>query len=160
MKLPALNFGSLKLATPLLLVCMALAIGVEMTRAETPTEAVDRVWNAFAHLDPHRGSDNFPPEFWKLSRKVAREQGLKVIAPIMARSKDWKGEEGLIFVMLMVSLPSDQSIPVLEKYRKDGKPWEQQAAIDFLIEIKEGYPEELKAMSEAQRKKFLEETSP
>ena len=141
-------------------VVLALIAVAPASRAETPKEAVDRVWNAYAHLDPHRGSDNFPREFWKLSRQVARDQGLAVIPPIMTRAKTWEGEEGLIFVMLMVSLPKDKTVPILEKYKKEGQSWEKQAATDFLIEIQEGYPEELSQMTPTERKKFLEESAP
>lgn len=120
----------------LLIGLLALVLEAGIARAETPTEAVDRVWNAFANLDPHRSSDNnFPQQFWILSRTVAHDQGVAVIAPIMARSKDWKDEEALIFVPLVAFLPKDQAIPILNRYKKEGKPWEQQCADDLLIEI-------------------------
>jgi hypothetical protein len=138
--------------------CLVFTFGMEKAHAETPTQAVDRIWNAWSVHDPKQG--NFPPAFWKLSRRIAREQGLAVIPPIMARAKSWEGEEGLIFAMVMVSLPADKTIPVLEKYEKNGKPWEQQAASDFLAEIKYDYPDELESMSQAERKKFLEDTAP
>jgi hypothetical protein len=118
----------------LLLGCLALAISMDTARAETPTEAVDRVWNTFVNLDSKR-QDNFPSEFVKLSKKIANEQGTAVIAPIMLRSKDWKGEECLIFATLVDFLPRDQAIQVLQRYKKDGKLYEKQAAEDFLAEF-------------------------
>jgi hypothetical protein len=114
---------------------LALFAMMAVARAETPKEAVDRVWNGYMHLDPNRGSNNFPLEFWKLSKAIAREQGVAVIAPIMARAKDWKDEEALIFVPLVVLLPRDQATKALNHYKNDGKPWERQAADDFLSEF-------------------------
>jgi hypothetical protein len=122
-------------ATIVSFVVFALLPVLGLLRAETPREAVDRVWDGFMHLDPNRGSNNFPREFWKLSKAVAREQGVAVLPPIMARARDWKDEEVLIFVPLVDLLPREQAIKVLNHYKNKGKPWERQAADDFLSEF-------------------------
>lgn len=138
--------------------CAFLALIVLPLRAETPTQAVDRLWDNFIHLDPKR-HENMPRPFWKLSRQVAADQGLAVIPAVMARSKDWKSDEAMIFSALMVSLPRDEAVSVLEKYQKAGKACERDAATAFLTQISD-YPRQLDEMAPADRKKFLEETTP
>jgi len=132
----------LKTACFLLLGCLALAIGMGTACAETPTEAVDRLWNA--SFD-EKGNYYSAPGIWTLSRDIACKQGVEVIAPIMQRSKDWKSEEVLIFVPLVYFLPVAKVVPILNEYKKNGKPWEQQCATDLLIEITE-HPDDLKEM--------------
>lgn len=128
----------------LLLVCVALAVGMETTRAETPTEAVDRLWKAAFDT---KGAFYSAVGIWTLSKEIAHKQGVDVIAPIMARSKDWKDEEVLVFIPVVYFLPQDKAIPILNQYKKTGKPWEQQCATDLLIELTE-HPADLKAMEQ------------
>jgi len=112
-----------------LIACMALAIGLGTLRAETPTEAVDRIWNTWDFV---RGNAKVSQEkIMALNKAIAREQGVAVITPIMARSKDWKSEEALIFVPVVALLPRDKTVSILNDYKKNGKSWEQQAATDF-----------------------------
>jgi hypothetical protein len=122
-----------------------------MVRGETPTQAVDRVWNVYVSSSVGK-TDNeiFAKDFLLLSRDVAKEQGIAVLAPIMVRAKAWKDEECLIFVPLVCFLPRDQATLLLHRYRRQGKPWEQQAATDFLTEFEMS---DTKAMIEAVPKK-------
>ena len=113
-----------------------LALGFSEARvfAETPTEAVDRVWNAWGVAGP--GDDKAgAKKFRLLSKAVALEQGTAIIAPIMMRAKDWKGEEVLIFLAAVAYLPPEKSEPILKHYKKQGQSWERQAADDLLIEL-------------------------
>lgn len=111
-----------------------LMTGGTCLRAETPVAAVDRLWNA---AFDEKGQFYSAPGIWKLSKIIAQEQGVAVIPPIMARSKDWKSEEILVFIPVVYLLPPDKTVPILKKFQETGKPWEQQCAKDLLIEITE-----------------------
>ncbi len=126
----------------LLIGFLALVPAGGLTRAETPTEAVDRLWKAAFDAN---GVFYSSTGIWILSKSIAHDQGVSVIPPIMVRSKEWKSEEVLIFVPLVYFLPSTKAIPILKQYEKTGKPWEKQCAIDLLYEITE-HPDDLKEM--------------
>jgi hypothetical protein len=112
---------------------------------------VDRVWNVYVTSSVAKTNNEiFAKNFLLLSRDVAKEQGSAVLAPIMLRAKAWKDEECLIFVPLVCFLPRDQATLLLNRYRGHGKPWEQQAATDFLTEFEMS---DTKAMIEAVPKK-------
>ncbi len=133
MAFPTLSLPArLTMAGFVLLALMAISVP---SRAETPKEAVDRVWNAYLADMGKNNAAIFEKNYLLLSRDVAREQRVAVLEPIMLRAKDWKSEECLIFVPLVCFLPRDQSTALLNRYKKEGKPWEQQAATDFLIEF-------------------------
>ena len=114
--------------------CALLLLGGATLRAESPTESIDRVWDIWnAHHDEDQKT--FNEKFVRFSRDVAQAQGAAVIAPIMKRAKDWTSEEVLIFVAVVAFLPPENADPILERYKKFGKPWERQCATDLLIEL-------------------------
>ena len=116
-------------------------------RAESPKEAADRVWSAWAGIGP--GEDQAKAKkFRLLSKAVASKQGVAIIPAILDRAKQWKGEVVLVFVATVAYLPLKESTPVLEHYKSDGKPWERQAADDLLIEINS---DDMKSMLESTR---------
>jgi hypothetical protein len=118
------------------------------TRAETATQAVDRVW---AYQTSGSRSDD---QVLRFNKRVADEQGTAVIAPILARSKGWHNEEVLNFVPLVIELPPQKSVPVLVGYFKHGKPWEKTCANDLLTEIDMGLQQSHR-LSEAERKRLF-----
>ncbi len=125
-----------------LICCLAMAISMETMRAETPTQAVDRIWNAaFDEKSNFYSAEGI----WALSKEIAHEQGVEVIAPILARSQNWKSEEILVFIPVVYFLPQEKAIPVLKQFQLNGKPWEQQCATDLLHEITE-HANDLKQM--------------
>ena len=125
-----------------LLGCMALAFSMGVACAETPTQAVDRIWNA---AFDEKSNFYSAQGIWTLSKEIAHEQGVEVIAPILARSKNWKSEEILVFIPVVYFLPQEKAIPKLKQFQLNGKPWEQQCATDLLNEITE-HADDLKQM--------------
>jgi hypothetical protein len=125
----------------LLLMCVVLACGVKPLRAETPTQAVDRVYQTFLVLYP-KGTENASNELLAVSRKVANVQGVAVITPIMVRAKgwtekDWKNNTVLVFANLIACLPPNKAIPILQQLRKNGGRSEGRCATDLLYIIRD-----------------------
>jgi hypothetical protein len=114
--------------------CALLLLGGTSLRAESPTESVARLWNVWSE---HHNEDPkiFNEKYIRFSRDVADVQGAAVIAPIMKRAKDWTSDEVLIFVAVVAFVPPENSQPILERYKKFGKPWERKCATDLLIEL-------------------------
>jgi hypothetical protein len=114
--------------------CALLLLAGTILHAESPTESVDRLWDVWSeHHD--EDSNVFNEKYVRFSKDVADVQGAAVIAPIMKRAKEWTSDEVLVFVGVVAFIPQENSRPILERYKKFGRPWERQCATDLLIEL-------------------------
>jgi hypothetical protein len=131
------------------LISLAIFIfGLVCADAETPAQATDRIWKSRTEGNPSEA------EIFKLGKEIALEQGTAIIAPIMARSKEWKDEEVLYFTAVVIELPVRKAVPFLVWYFQNGKPWEKTCANDLLTEEEEWITEH-KEMSDAERTKLF-----
>ena len=91
-------------------------------KAESPGAAIIRLEKEWG-----KGNGSFTWEFWKFSGAIGKEHGTNLIAPIMERSKKWKGEEGLIYVPLLALLPREETIKIFRDYEngsdEESKLW-------------------------------------
>lgn len=104
--------------------------------SESPDEAIIRLEKEF-----EKGKGYFTWEFWQFSGELGKKHGTKLIAPIMERSKKWKGEEGLIYVPVLALLPRQETLKVFEEYKKDEKfkLWIHEFLVEFdASDVKEG----------------------
>ncbi len=117
--------------------------------AETPDEAIIRLETEWS-----KGSGSFTKEFWKFSSVLGRKHGTAVIAPIMERSKKWKDEEGLIYVPVLALLPRDETVKILEGYKKGNEEKQKVWVKEFLTEF------EMKDTKEAVKQFNAEPSNP
>lgn len=80
--------------------------------AETAEEGVKWLESAW------RSGNGFGDDFARVSKEIADRHGIAVIAPVMARSKTWKGEEGIIYALMIAFLPREEAVRELKRYQK------------------------------------------
>ena len=81
--------------------------------------------------------DQFGEHFWRESKRVGDRTGPKVIAAILpyATKRRWTGEEGLIFVPLVATLPRRQTLAVLHAYERSHVEPEHILGREYLTEL-------------------------
>ena len=80
-------------------------------RRETPEQAlvlVERAWTG--------GTGSFTPEFLGICSNVANRHGTKILSPIMEKSRGWTGEEGILYMPIIVHLPKEEVIGILSQF--------------------------------------------
>lgn len=105
---------------------MFSAIGAE----ESPKEGIDRMEAAW-----EKGRWAFSWDYWLLSGSIAEKHGLALIPLVMERSKEWNGEEGLIYLPMLALLPRDKTVKVLKKYQEGGNEHFALWSGEFLTEF-------------------------
>lgn len=127
--------------TMALLVCMILLPSVAW--AETPSEALTR----FDDVSSITESSQRGELFTGIGREIAFRHQKTLIPLILDKSEKWEGEEGLLYLPIVLNLPLDESIEDFQHYLKG--PDERKAlwAREFLIEIEAYLVESLKKVS-------------
>ncbi len=88
--------------------------------AGTAEEGVKRLEIVWAAND---SGDIGEEKFIRASKEIADRHGIALITPVMKRAKEWKGEEGLIYALMIALLPREDATRELKKYQqKEGTP--------------------------------------
>jgi len=77
----------------------------------------------------------FGEQFWAESKRVADRTGPGIVHAIMERSKQWRNEEGLVFVPLVALLPRKPTLELLQYYEGSSQKSHRVWAHEFLIEL-------------------------
>jgi hypothetical protein len=111
--------------------------------AETPSEALARFDGVSAKTDnPLRGN-----LFTGVGREIAFRYQNALIPLILDKSEKWEGEEGLLYLPIVLNLPLDESIKEFQRYLKGPDKRKALWAREFLIEIEAYLVESLKRVS-------------
>lgn len=116
----------------------------------TAAEALEQWQQDFAQHSDGSLSSTF---FWENSRRLAEDYGVAIIPAILDRSEKWEEMEGLIFVAIILSLPPEQALAVLQPEMKSTNPQRALWAQEFVIEMEMYFVEMRNQVS-----KILEET--
>lgn len=101
--------------------------------AETPEEGVRRLEEAWK-VNP--SGELVDPEFLRISKEIAAQHGVAIIAPIMRRSRDWRNDEGMLYLGIVLSLPKEKAKAAFQDYLRSQNEYERLYAGEFLTEIK------------------------
>ncbi|MDQ2867373.1 MAG: hypothetical protein M3R59_03020 [Verrucomicrobiota bacterium] len=118
------NMASLWFA--IAITCLSICTGA---RAGSASDQLDHLQRVFAT------SPQFGEKFWQESKKVADWAGPRILDAVMLRSKQWRGEEGLVFVPLVALLPRGPVLALLHQYERSPVLSCRTWAKEFLIEI-------------------------
>jgi hypothetical protein len=88
-----------------------MAFSLLFAAAEQPKRDDERLNVDAARLDRLQqvfmSAPAFGDRFWRESKRLADERGPEIIHAIMARSRTWRGEEGIVFIPLVSLLPRE-----------------------------------------------------
>jgi hypothetical protein len=117
--------------TPFAVALFCMVFLPSPTWAETSSEALARFDSISAKTDNPLRQDLFTG----IGREIAFRHQTALIPLILDKASGWEGEEGLLYMPIVLNLPLDDSIDEFQKYL-DGKD-EKKAlwAREFLIEI-------------------------
>src|SRR5947208_15641703 len=103
--------------TPLTSLALASAqAGIpKLTAGQLRDYGLERQYLEKTFFADQRKGDQFGEHFWRESKRVADRTGPDIIAAILpyATKQKWSGEEGLIFVPLVATLPRRQTLAIL-----------------------------------------------
>jgi len=111
--------------------------------AETPSEALARYDGVSVKTDSPLREELFTG----IGREVAFRYQTALIPLILDKSIGWEGEEGLLYMPIVLNLPLDDAIEELQKYLKGTDKKKALWAREFLIEIEAYLVETLKKVS-------------
>lgn len=127
-------------------------LGLTPLQAETPAEGLARYEAAVLPTAPGKE----PPEFAvirSLALEIVQKHGVALIPLILDRSVQWKGEEGLFYMPLIIEMPVEPAIEALRKGTRDPDPKKALWSREFLTELEDYLGDMRKNVS-----KILEET--
>jgi len=108
---------------------VAYVTSVRSAKAKAPSQAVYRVWKHDTARLAESQEEIYPRGFWEYSDRVAREQGVAVIDPIIM---EWPSEKYEAFLPLVALLPGDEVNRILRNYQKNSNPVTRVMAMDLL----------------------------
>ncbi len=108
-------------------VLLALSPVVSAELPEQGIVSVEKKWE--------EGNGEFTWDFWLLSGEVAKKHGVALIPLVMEKSKEWKGEEALIYVPLLALLPRDKTLEKLKEYQSGSDESLKLWATEFITEF-------------------------
>lgn len=110
---------------------------------ETPSEALARFDGVSAKTENPLKGDLFTG----IGREVAFRHQIALIPLILDKSNEWEGEEGLLYMPIVLNLPLDDAIKEFQKYLKGPDKEKALWAREFLIEIEAYLAATLKKVS-------------
>ena len=101
-------------------------------RVKADVKRLDQLQKVFA------STPEFDDRFMRESRRLADERGSEIIHAIMVHGRTWQGEQGLIFVPLVVMLPRAPTVALLKEYerskRKSDRHWARELQMELELE--------------------------
>ena len=81
-------------------------------------------------------SELFSKPLMRASKRVANTHGVSILPTLMKRAEGWGGEEGLLYLPLVLMLPREHTVQILKSYAAVGSRRQRIWAREFLYEIK------------------------
>lgn len=79
-----------------------------------------------------KAGDQFGADFWKASKILADSEGPAIVHAVMEQAKGWTGEEEMLYWPLMALLPRNETVKLLERYKRSNNKKQQVAAEEIL----------------------------
>jgi len=117
----------MKTPTPWSLLIVVLLFGCPpFGKCETPEESLQIYEKAAKRTEQ---------EISTAGKQAAHKQGIAIIPAILDRSQSWKGEEGLLYMAIILNIPPHETISELEKVLVSKDRHRALWAREFLVEI-------------------------
>ncbi len=131
----------LRISFTLLSVALALSPAFARPKASAD-ERIDHLFSLCLHLADTDRSQNcfYQRQYWRKSRQVADEFGIRIIPSVMKRARLYPADERSegpwsMLLPLVAILPRDQTIASLRHYEKSSNKAERLWAHEYLIEF-------------------------
>jgi len=140
----------IKIKSPLLLAFVAACcLLLTDASAETAAEALARFDRVSAKTENPLHKDLFTG----IGREIAYRHQTRLIPLILQKSDQWKGEEGLLYLPIVLNLPLEDAMVAFTGYTKGSDEKKALWAREFLIEIEAYLSENLKKVGQSLERK-------